>query len=82
MRHALSLTGPLVIGIAIRPEVDVGTRVEHTTYPADYDSYEGRMGDLVNNQAIHHSAITSDSHALTFGRSLRSGLRHQVAYGN
>ena len=46
------LTGIFVIGIDIKPTVDAGSRVEHTTVVADYDAFEGRMGTLVEH-SIH-----------------------------
>ena len=52
MKRALMLIGVFVVGIDIDPCVDAGDRTEHTTCVADYDSYEGRIGDLVE-AAIH-----------------------------
>ena len=52
MRRALQLTGLFVIGVDIEHTVDAGTRAEHTTYVADYGSFEGRFGVLVE-AAIH-----------------------------
>ena len=52
MRRALQLTGLFVIGVDIEHTVETGTRAEHTSYVADYDSFEGRFGDMVE-AAIH-----------------------------
>ena len=52
MRRALQLTGLFVIGVDIEHTVETGTRAEHTSYVADYDSFEGRFGVMVE-AAIH-----------------------------
>ena len=52
MRRALQLTGLFVIGIDIEHTVETGTREERTSYVADYDSFEGRFGVMVE-AAIH-----------------------------
>ena len=52
MMRALTLTGIFVIGIDIKPTVDAGSKVEHTTVVADYDTFERRMGTLVET-SIH-----------------------------
>ena len=57
MRKALQLTGAFVIGVDIESEVDAGTRIEHTSYVADYDRHEGRFGPLVE-RAIHRFGFT------------------------
>ena len=52
MRRALQLTGLFVIGIDIEQTVETGTREECTSYVADYGSFEGRFGDMVE-AAVH-----------------------------
>ena len=75
MRRALQLTGLFVIGVDIEGEVDAGTRVEQTAFVADYDTYEGRFGELVTS-AIHRFGFTrAQTVAIVFDADCRTRSR-------
>ena len=60
------LTGAFVIGIDIKPTVDAGSRVEHTTVVVDYDSFEGRMGTLVEHSVHGMGFRRADNDLIAF----------------
>ena len=66
MKRALMLTGAFVIGIDIKPTVDAGSRVEHTRVVADYDTFEGRMGTLVEHSAHGMGFRRADNDLIAF----------------
>jgi hypothetical protein len=66
MKRALMLTGAFVIGIDIKPTVDAGSRVEHTTVIADYDAFEGRMGTLVEHSVHAMGFCRADNDLIAF----------------
>ena len=67
MMRALTLTGIFVIGIDIKPTVDAGSKVEHTTVVADYDTFERRMGTLVETSIHGMGFRRADNDLIVFG---------------
>ena len=66
MKRARMLTGIFVIGIDIKPTVDAGSRVKHTTVVVDYDDFEGRMGTLVEHSMHGTGFARADNGIIAF----------------
>ena len=60
------LTGAFVIGIDIKPTIDAGSRVEHTTVVADYGTFGGRMGTLVEHSVHGMGFRRADNDLIAF----------------
>ena len=66
MARALTLMGVFLIGIDIKSTADAGSGVEHITIVADYDTFEGRMGTLVENSMHGTGFRRADNDLIAF----------------